>query len=84
METTFVINQSELNNDFLESLKKLFKHRNQLQITVTAPEDFNLLSTETPAEYISRLEKCLAEMNAAKNTMTFTEGQLDDLILKAL
>ena len=83
METTFVINQSELNSDFLDSLKKLFKHRNQLQITVSVPEDFNLLDRETPAEYLSRLEKCMAEMDESKNTITFTGAQLDDIISKA-
>jgi hypothetical protein len=84
METTFVINQDELNEDFLESLKKLFKYRKQLQITVTAPEDFNLLHSETPAAYITRLEKRVADINEGKNTITFTELQLDDIILEAL
>ena len=84
METTFVISQSELNSDFLKSLKKLFKHRNQLQITVSSAEDFNLLNKETPAEYLARMEKCLADMNEGKNSISFTEGQLDDLILQSL
>ncbi len=84
METTFVINQSELNSDFLASLKKLFKHRSQLQITVTTAEDFQLLSPETPSQYLSRLEKCLADVNAGKNTISFTEEQLDDMILETL
>lgn len=84
METTFVINQSELNSDFLDSLRKLFKHKNQLQITVTAAEDFNLLSPEKPSEYLKRLENCLADVEKGKNTITFTEEQLDDMILKAL
>jgi hypothetical protein len=84
METTFVIDQSELNSDFLESLKKLFKHRNQLQITVSSAEDFDLLNKEKPAEYLSRLERCLADVNSSQNTISFTEGHLDDIILKSL
>jgi hypothetical protein len=84
METTFVISQSELNSDFLKSLKKLFKHRNQLQITVSTAEDFQLLATETPAVYLKRLEKCLVDVDAHKNTIVFTEDELDGIILEAL
>ena len=84
METTFVISETELNSDFLDSLKKLFKHQKQIQISVSVPEDFNLLQTETPQDYLNRLEKCLADMNKQKNTITFTEAQLDDMIFEKL
>jgi hypothetical protein len=84
METTFVISKTELNNDFLDSLKKLFKHQKQIQISVSVAEDFNLLQTETPRDYLDRLEKCLADMNSKKSTITFTETQLDDIIFEIL
>ena len=84
MESTFIIQPSELNNDFLESLKKLFQHSRQLQITVTTSEDFGLLKQETPAECLARLEKNLAEMKAGKNTVTYTEAEIDDLIFRSL
>ena len=84
METTFIINQSELDADFLTSLKKLFKHRKQLQITVTAPEDFHLLEKEPPHVYLERLEKCLADVDFGRNIITFTEAELDDMILEKL
>ena len=84
METTFVISETELNSDFLDSLKKLFKHQKQIQISVSVPEDFNLLQTETPQDYLNRIEKCLADMNKQKNTITFTEAQLDDMIFEKL
>ena len=82
METTFLISQSELDGNFLASLKKLFKHQPQLQITVSVPEDFNLLQTETPVGYLNRLEKCLEDVNKGKNTISFTEAQLNDLIIE--
>ncbi len=66
MESTFIIQPSELSNDFLESLKRLFKHLQQLQITVTPSEDFGLLKPETPAECLARLEKNLVEMKTGK------------------
>ncbi len=56
METTFVIKKKDLNLDFLESLKSLFKKTDQLQITVIANDDFGLLQTETPAAYLERLD----------------------------
>jgi thiamine monophosphate kinase len=84
METTFVITPDELNIDFLSSLKKLFKHQNQLQISVSVPEDFNLLQTETPKQHLERLEKCLNEVNAKKNIITFSEEVLDEIIFEKL
>lgn len=84
METTFLINEAELNGNFLASLKKLFKHRNQLQITVSVAEDFKLLQSETPEVYLNRLAKCLAEVNAHSNTITFSEAELDEIILEKL
>jgi hypothetical protein len=84
MESTFILNASELNDDFLESLKKLFAHTRQLQITVTASEDFGLLKKETPAEYIARLEKNLADVKAKKNIVIYTDSELDELIFQKL
>jgi hypothetical protein len=84
MESTFILNASELNNDFLESLKKLFAHTRQLQVTVTASEDFGLLKKEAPSEYLARLEKNLADVKAKKNTVTYTESELDALIFQKL
>jgi len=81
METTFVVTTDELNSNFLASLKKLFKHRRQLQISVSVPEDFNLLQTETPQASLARLEKCLEDMNNKTNIISFTEAQLDEIIL---
>ncbi len=84
METTFVITPDELDNNFLDSLKKLFKHRKQLQISVSVAEDFNLLQTETPQAHLARLEKCLSEVNKGENSITFTDAQLDDIIFDKL
>lgn len=55
-----------------------------MQISVSVPEDFNLLQTETPQAHLARLEKCFAEVNAGTNTISFTEAQLDDMILEKL
>jgi hypothetical protein len=80
METTFIIREHELNNDFLSALKKLFKYKSQLQITVTASEDFNLMKPESPEQYIARLEKCLEEFKDPANRIAITDEQLDEMI----
>ena len=84
METTFVITPDELDSNFLDSLKKLFRHRKQLQISVSVAEDFDLLQTESPQVHLARLEKCLAEINKGENTITYTDAQLDDIIFDKL
>lgn len=84
METTFVINREELDSNFLESLRKLFKHQKQLQISVSVPEDFNLLQAEKPDQYLARLEICLNDYNSGVNTLAFSESDLEDIIIEKL
>ncbi len=79
METTFVINKSELNNQFLSALKKLFKNQSQLQITVSVPEDFNLLSSESPKNYLARLERAIYDLDNNKNTIEFSEDDFKSM-----
>ena len=82
METTFVVSKDELDINFLDSLKKLFKHSRLLQISVNTSEDFNLNQQETPIQYLARLEKCLSELSDKKNTIEFTESAFEDLIIE--
>jgi|LakMenE01Jun11ns_1017448.scaffolds.fasta_scaffold9780194_2 hypothetical protein len=84
METTFIIRENELNDDFLSALKKLFKYKSQLQITVTASEDFNLMKPESPDQYIARLEKCLAEIKKPEFRISITDEQLDEMIFEKI
>lgn len=84
METTFILKPDELNRNFLTTLRKLFKNSPQLQISVSVPEDFNLLHSETPAQTLQRVEKCLEEVKSSSNTIVFTESELDDIILEKL
>jgi len=84
MESTFVLQPSELDNDFLESLKKLFRHTRQLQITVSASEDFGLLQNESPTECLKRLEQNLADLKQHKNVIALSEAELDGFILQKL
>jgi archaellum component FlaC len=84
METTFVIDSTELNESFLESLRVLFKGKRQLQISISVSEDFNLLKQETPQQYLDRLEKCMKEVEERKNVVVLSEQELDDMVFEKL
>ena len=84
METTFVLKPEELNSSFLNTLKRLFKNSNQLQISVSTAEDFGLLQTENLAQQSERIEKCFHEVAAKQNTISFSENELDQIILEKL
>ncbi|GAB4043590.1 hypothetical protein [Spirosoma jeollabukense] len=84
METTFTIRKDELDNEFLESLKRLFKNDRELHITVTSATDFNLTQPESTAEYIARLEKAAQNLEAGRNKVTMTNEQFDDFSLNLL
>ena len=84
MESTFIISKDELDSNFLASLKKLFKNQKQLQISISIPEDFDLNQNETPKEYLKRLEYCLKEVKSNKNTISFSESELDNIIIENL
>ena len=78
METTFVLQKEELTIGFLESLKKMFKNSNRLQISISDTEDLDLYKKETKEAYFERLEKAMN--NAEKNKVSLSEKEFDDLI----
>lgn len=81
METTFVLKKDELDNDFIKNIKSLFKKTEHLQITVSTAEDFELLQTESPKQYISRLEKCMSEIKLKKKQVVISEEKINELLL---
>jgi hypothetical protein len=64
MYTSYHLNSNELNEDFLASVKKLFKNK---RITISVEEDMDeteyLLSTEANCKH---LEESLAQVKAGK------------------
>lgn len=79
MESTFVLRRDELNADFIEIIKNLFKNQQELQITVTAPEDFGLNKSESKEAYWERLKKAAANVESRTQVVEITEGELDEL-----
>jgi hypothetical protein len=77
MESTFVVRQEELTSEFLDIIKALFRNREELQITVSATEDFGLNKPESRQEYFARLEKAA---NNLENRVEMTEDELDTFV----
>lgn len=84
METTFTLRKDELDAEFLESIKRLFKHSRELQITISSVTDFALTETETSEQYFIRLEKAAQNLAIGQNQVVMTEEQFDDLSLNLL
>jgi hypothetical protein len=80
METSFVITPAELNSNFLASIKKMFKNKGQLQVTITDSEDFGLYKKETAEEYFERLEARLKDLDGQKNSVSFAPDDFDQFV----
>ena len=81
METTFVIRREELDADFLESVKRLFKDSRELHITISNAEDFGLTAAETREEYFQRLEKAAENLARGENQVVMSEAEFDEFSL---
>lgn len=84
METTFILRKDELDTEFLESVKRLFKESTELQITITAATDFNLTQAETREQYLTRLEKAAHNLASGQHRVVMTDEQFDDFSLNLI
>lgn len=84
MESTFILKNEDLNSDFLESIKKLFANAKQLQITITASEDFGLLNQESSKVYLERLMKAAEDVDKKMNLVQISDAELDEMVLSEL
>ena len=66
METTFTLRRDELDAEFLETLKLLFKNSRELTLTVSTAEDFGLTQPETRDAYFARLAKAAENLSSAE------------------
>jgi cell fate (sporulation/competence/biofilm development) regulator YlbF (YheA/YmcA/DUF963 family) len=84
METTFILRREELDAEFLESVKKLFRNHRELQITITTSTDFGLNAPETREAYFQRLEAAARNLEKGENQVVMTEEELDAFSLNQL
>jgi hypothetical protein len=84
METTFTIRRDELDTEFLESVKKLFRNARELQITISSATDFDLNRAETKDDYFARLEKAATNLENQENRVVMTDDAFDEFSLRLL
>lgn len=79
METIIRIKQSELDLDFLKKIKALFKNEDALEISISPVSDFGLIKKEGRKAYINRLNKAIGNLEAKRNTVSFSEDEFEAL-----
>lgn len=84
METTFTLRKDELDNDFLESVKRLFRNARELQITISSATDFGLTQPETKESYFARLEQAARNLEAGQNQIVMSDDDFDAFSLRLL
>ena len=82
MESTFTIKLNELNIDFIQSIKKLFKKDREIQITISSAEDFGLNEPETKDAYFARIQTSINNLNKKQHSTQLSIGELDEMALK--
>lgn len=83
METSLRIKVSELDMRLIERIKALFGKDREITLTIQVATDFGLTRTESKKEYLTRLEKAIANLEKG-NTVELTEAQLDDIVLQRI
>lgn len=83
MNTSFTLSLSELNVDFLKTIKSAFKNEREITISISSQEDFELNKPETKAGYINRILKAKANLEKGKG-IVYTESELNELYINTL
>jgi hypothetical protein len=78
METIFTLRQEELDSEFLNTIKQLFRNSRELQITISTAEDFGLTRRESREEYVARLTKAAQNLATESGRVVMTEAEFDD------
>ncbi len=78
MNTSFTLSLSELDQNFLNTIKTIFKKEREIVISITSINDFELNKPETNENYIKRVLKAKKNLQAGKG-LVFTETELNKL-----
>lgn len=80
METSFRIKPSELNLDFLDKVKTLFRNEEAIEISISSVSDFGLTKKEDRKGYEDRVTRAIKNLEGDKHTISFSEDEFDSLI----
>ena len=78
MQTIVRLKLSELNNDFIETIKTLFKKEKELNIFISSVKDVNFPEFETKQGYEQRLNKAIENAEKGKHLISFTEEEFQE------
>lgn len=78
MELTYRLNANELNEDFINTIKKLYKGKD-LEVTVQVKEDETEYLLKSPANR-EQLLKAVKDVKNKKNMRTLNMDKLNDLV----
>ena len=79
METIIRIKPNELTPDFLNKIKALFKNEKALEIAISPVSDFGLTKKESRKTYINRINKAIENLEANKDTVSFSDNEFEIL-----
>jgi len=84
METVFRLKATELNLDFLNAIKSLFKKEEEIEVLISSKLGFSVLKTETQVECNARIEKAFNNLKRKRNIVSFTGEEFNALTQKLL
>jgi hypothetical protein len=79
METIIRIKHNELTVSFLNKIKALFKNEEALEIAISPVSDFGLTKKEGRRVYINRINKAIANLEANRDTISYSEDEFEVL-----
>ena len=82
MEANIILRKEDLNLEFIEKIKSIFKKSDKLQIAISEVEDFELNKKESKEDYFKRLE--IAAKNVERNKLSFSDKDFLDMIKEKL
>jgi hypothetical protein len=80
METIIRIKSSEFTPDFLDKVKTLFKNDEAIEISISSVSDFGLTKKEGHKGYEDRVNRAIKNLEANKDTVSFSEDEFESLI----
>ncbi len=84
METVFRLKATDLNLDFLNAIKSLFKNDEEIEMQISSQSGFGVLKAETQTECNARIEKSFNNVKKKRNIVSLTGDEFVVLTQKLL
>ena len=84
METIFRLKAADLNLNFVNAIKSLFKNDEEIELQISSQTGFSVLKAETQAECNARIEKSFNNLKKKRNIVSFSGDDFVFLTQKLL